>query len=161
MNGSIKLKTYGFSHYTVYGGAYPRKPSAMMGLSLREHETPDTYAIHVPTKDFQTPPLDEMNAGMLELLARMRGGTPMYVGCTAGWGRTGTFLACLVKAWGANGDDSPVKWLRRHYCGEAVEKPIQHDFIDHYQAPADIKKLIRSLKWQGLFRFGNLTNYTE
>jgi hypothetical protein len=51
--------------------------------------------------------------------------------CTGGHGRTGTALSILVVLMGALGKkECPVKWVRKHYCGRAVENQAQADYIE-------------------------------
>ena len=52
--------------------------------------------------------------------------------CVGGHGRTGTVLTALACASGVLplGADDPVKWLREHYCDEAVETASQNSYIE-------------------------------
>ena len=47
---------------------------------------------------------------------------PVYVGCAAGLGRTGTFLAALARLAGI---DDGVAWTRANYDPRAVETAEQ------------------------------------
>ena len=51
---------------------------------------------------------------------------PVYIGCKAGLGRTGTFIAGLLKLAGAA---DPVAETRRIYDPRAVETPAQEAAI--------------------------------
>ena len=48
---------------------------------------------------------------------------PLHVGCRAGIGRTGLFLACLARAAGVEGD--ALDYVRRHYLPHAAETEEQ------------------------------------
>ena len=50
--------------------------------------------------DFQVPDRLKLYRGLNKALDLMLAGEPLYVGCMGGKGRTGLFLAVLVKAFG-------------------------------------------------------------
>ncbi len=62
-------------------------------------------------------------------------GTDGKVGvcCMGGHGRTGTMLAILVPLLGGlkGKKTCPVKWVRKHYCAEAVESYAQMDYVEY------------------------------
>jgi protein-tyrosine phosphatase len=62
--------------------------------------------------------------GLVRLLVMMRAAPdlPVYVGCAAGLGRTGTFIAALARVAGI-GDG--VAWVRANYDTRAVETEAQ------------------------------------
>jgi len=77
--------------------------------------------------DFQRPASAGALSILLEdLLLRLRRGETLYLHCLAGIGRTGTVLACLLKAAGAAGD--AVELVRAIYDPRAVETEEQQRF---------------------------------
>jgi protein-tyrosine phosphatase len=78
----------------------------------------------VDVPDFTAPTQAQLHQGLLETLRLMEAapGLPVYVGCAAGLGRTGTFIAALARLAGIEG---AVAWTRAHYDPRAVETPAQ------------------------------------
>jgi len=104
---------------------------------LADHEMPaelvaayETAALELVR--FQIPDLgrpanaDALSAFLDDLLLRLRRRETIYLHCFAGIGRTGTVLACLLKAAGAAGD--PVRLVRAIYDARAVETEEQQRF---------------------------------
>jgi len=104
---------------------------------LADHEIPaeltaayETSALEILR--FQIPDFGRpANASALsvfldDLLLRLRRGETIYLHCLAGIGRTGTVLACLLKAAGAAGD--AVELVRTIYDPRAVETEEQQRF---------------------------------
>jgi protein-tyrosine phosphatase len=58
-------------------------------------------------------------------------GSAVYVHCMGGLGRTGTFLACLLRHLGAEGDLVAV--VRELYQPEAIESVEEHTFARTYR----------------------------
>lgn len=55
-------------------------------------------------------------------------GRKVHAGCIGGHGRTGTFLACLVREMRPEITDA-IGYVREHYCPKAVESREQVDFL--------------------------------
>lgn len=85
-------------------------------------------SVLLPTRDFGLPDpaaLREAVAAMLDAM-RARPEGHFFVGCRAGLGRTGTFLACLAaQAGGIPPGEDPVAWLRARYDPRAIETEEQ------------------------------------
>ena len=71
----------------------------------------------------------EVRAAMKKVLTGLLRGDRMYVGCMGGIGRTGTFLALLVKVLGSG---FPVEYVRSEYLYFAVETAAQEAYIENF-----------------------------
>ena len=85
--------------------------------------------IHIPTADFTAPPMNLIRKAVKKTMVEAVRGRKIYVGCGAGIGRTGTFLACVAKAAGYR---HPIKWLRSQYHPQAVETKDQRELIQFF-----------------------------
>lgn len=62
---------------------------------------------------------------------QIRAGKKLHAGCIGGHGRTGTFLAALVKHM--MGTEDAITYVRENYCHKAVESTEQVNFLhEHY-----------------------------
>ena len=57
---------------------------------------------------------------------QLEAGKKVHAGCIGGHGRTGTFLAALVSAFG---EKDAIAYVRKHYCEKAVESSGQVKFL--------------------------------
>lgn len=71
-------------------------------------------------------------------------GLTVHAGCIGGHGRTGTFLAALVKE--VNGTEDAITWVRENYCKKAVESSDQVEFLHKHFG---IKKVAGHKAWGG------------
>jgi len=78
--------------------------------------------------DFHAPTQAQFVAGLAATLHAMEAAPdlPVYVGCRAGLGRTGMFIAGLAKL--ADVTD-PVSWTRARYNPQAVETRVQQEAV--------------------------------
>ncbi len=91
------------------------------------YETAALELLRFQIPDFGRPASAEaLSAFLDELLDRPRRRETIYLHCFAGLGRTGTVLACLLKAAGAPGD--PVGLVRAIYDTRALETEEQQRF---------------------------------
>lgn len=121
------------------GGPYRDRPTSSVGVCmLPELPRGKTADIHVPTRDFTPPPEDEFLAGVEEAVRQALKGKTVYVGCTAGIGRTGTFLAGVAKVAGYN---EPVSYIRANFKRHAVETRPQEELVSNMDALSIQKSL--------------------
>jgi hypothetical protein len=125
IRGSLPLTVDGHA-VTITGGPFDAIPDGAFGICLEPAAAKAWLAdIALPTPDFGLPDPAALNRAVGEALAQLRRdpGRPVHVGCRAGIGRTGLFLACLARAAGVEGD--ALCYVRRHYLAEAAETPAQ------------------------------------
>ena len=145
---SFKMALAGVT-LALTGGPYTSKPDGDLGVCMLPNvpKGMDCHA-HVPTEDFTTPPMSHMVVAVERALRAALKGKPIYVGCTGGIGRTGTFLACMAKV---AGHKDPVLYIRSEFKGHAVETKGQEMLIRSFDADS-----IRDrLKWA--IRFAKLS----
>lgn len=56
--------------------------------------------LHIPVRDFDAPTLEQVQTATGFIQDQLRAGRPVAVSCAAGFGRTGTVLACYLVATG-------------------------------------------------------------
>lgn len=151
-NGHLELPLRGKKHYVVFGGPYIEKPHGLVGVKMAA-EIRRECEIDIPTPDFQVPPKDALDKGLLEAVKAITKGKPLYAGCMAGRGRTGLFLSILAKAFGI---EKPVEFVRKHYYSHAVETRGQYDFVMNYEIPAEVLKELKWARFISYFRLKNL-----
>lgn len=123
----IEIEGFGI----VYGGPYDRKPDFLKGIKLAP-EVPGKACYALPVKDFGVPEYRDMEEAILWGIETLYKTGAFYAGCLMGQGRTGTYLACLLKAFGIS---NPIDVVRAKYNNKAVETPEQETFVDNF--PAD------------------------
>ena len=85
---------------------------------------------HQPVRDFGVPKLEEMGAAIDFVTDELARGGRVVVHCSAGYGRTGTFLACCLVAEGQSAEDAVVE-VRRRRPG-SIETSEQEEFVQRY-----------------------------
>jgi hypothetical protein len=111
---------------TITGGPFDSVPDGAFGVCLEVHAAKAGRAdVLLPTADFGLPDPDALKAAVGRVLAQLAAepDRPVHVGCKAGVGRTGLFLAALTRAAGVAGD--PLDYVRAHYLAHAAETPAQ------------------------------------
>ena len=102
------------------------------GINLRAY-----YAVQgmnvlpLPCADFGIPGKAETARMVRDVLNRLGKGENIAVHCSAGIGRTGTFLACMAKEQRKLSGDEAISWIRTQIPG-AVETSGQEDFVRRY-----------------------------
>ena len=88
--------------------------------------------VHLPVEDFQAPTLDQMNRFVDLAHERIANGERVAVHCTAGMGRTGTFLAVWFVADGM-GPAQAIAHVREKRPG-SIESASQEEAIRTFWA---------------------------
>ncbi len=125
VRGRLELVVAG-RRVTITGGPFDAIPDGAFGVCLEPEAGKAWLAdIVLPIPDFGVPDPAALRAAIAATLAQMEAepDRPVHVGCRAGIGRTGLFLACLARAAGVEGD--ALDHVRRHYLAEAAETPAQ------------------------------------
>lgn len=111
------------------GDPYTRERLPNFGLYLDEKWAPPWDHVKVAWPDFGVPSdLEALRDQLSTVLARVKAGDLVEVGCLGAHGRTGTALACLAILDGCD-PDSAVEWVKANYCEKAVETPEQAAFV--------------------------------
>jgi protein-tyrosine phosphatase len=127
--GQVPLPLPGGGTAWVGGGPFESCPPAVFGICLEERAANSAQSqLLLPIPDFGLPDLLSLRVALATILAQLPH-RPVYIGCRAGLGRTGTVMACLARLSGIAED--PVVWVRRHYDSRAIETAAQEDFARH------------------------------
>lgn len=126
---TLKLK-YLWKTLTLTGGPYAQRdrlhPNTFGVCMAKEHgRLPND--VFVPTVDFSTPPEAEFQVAIDEGLEQLFKGRHVYAGCMGGIGRTGFYIACILKILEPNVD--PIQNVRTRFKGHAVETSAQEQFV--------------------------------
>lgn len=124
MNGYVTLDLLGAPR-KIMGGPFNSFTPPAIGVCLEIHSRLANLAdVLIEVPDFTAPTQAQLHDGLVRTLVLMRAAPdlPVYVGCAAGLGRTGTFIAALARLAGIA---DPVAWVRAHYDRRAVETPAQ------------------------------------
>lgn len=149
-NGSVELPAMNSKYWTLYGGRYTEVPDEMFGVKL-DPDQDTAFDLKMDIKDFKTPGMWETQCLVHEVVREIVYGNPVYIGCKGGWGRTGTIMACLMKAFGYK---LPTASLRIQYTPRAVETPAQEDFVRDFEPLKKTLLLIAYSRIMSLFKRG-------
>jgi len=132
----------------IMAGPYSEKPKDSPGIKLAA-EMKAPYMVDCPIKDFGIPNSKMIESALLSTIVLMKGGLIPFVGCGWGRGRTGLFLALLIKVahqstrhWWEFRKVDYVGMTRRKYRPEAVETKQQEQFVRDF----DAKRLVRIVR---------------
>lgn len=155
--GTLPLYLRKNRFFTVTGGPARACRGVNMILVKMAAEVDRDCHIDIPTQDFNTPPPELLSKGLEKAVKAILEGRPLYVGCMAGKGRTGLFMAILAKAFDI---PDPVEYVRENYYSHAVETTKQYQFVMEFPIPERIKKDIFWAKVRSYFTFRKaLTNF--
>jgi atypical dual specificity phosphatase len=87
----------------------------------------DIDVVSLPVEDFQAPTMEQMNDFVAHTRTALAGGDQVAVHCTAGMGRTGTYLAVWFVTTGMTADEA-MEHVRSLRPG-SIETPIQEAAI--------------------------------
>ncbi len=124
MNGEIMLRLLG-AERRIIGGSFNAFAPPAIGVCLEARSRLANLAdVLIEVPDFTAPTQAQLRDGLVAALHLMRDAPDLsvYVGCAAGLGRTGTFMAALARMAGI---DDAVAWVRANYDRRAVETPEQ------------------------------------
>jgi len=135
----------------VMAGPYSEKPKDSPGIKLAA-EMKAKYMVDCPIKDFGIPNTKLVESALLSTIVLMKGGLIPFVGCGWGRGRTGLFVALLIKV----AHESTRRWwdfrtvdyvskARAMYRPEAVETKAQEEFVRDFDVKR-LAKIVRSYK---------------
>ena len=145
--GTLKLPTHFGKHFLVIGGPFVHANRNTFNVKMAA-EINHRYDVSIPTQDYNVPPLNFLNIGLEATVDVILQGRPVYVGCMAGKGRTGLFLAILAKAFGI---PNPVEYVRENYYAHAVETDRQYKFVMAYEVSPAVLNRIRKAKLKSVF----------
>lgn len=111
---------------TITGGPFDAIPDGAYGVCLEPEAVKAWLAdVALPIPDYGLPDPAALRRAVAAVLTQLQTdpSRPVHVGCRAGVGRTGLFLACLARAAGVEGD--ALDYVRRHYLPHAAETEAQ------------------------------------
>lgn len=132
----------------ISAGPYKEKPPTQPGIKLAaELDLP--FMVDCPIKDFSVPNPKLIESALISTIVLMKGGIVPYVGCWGGKGRTGMFLALLIKVahrattrWWQRHPSDYVAGIRNLYSHHAVETKEQEKFVRDF----DVSWLVKATK---------------
>jgi len=119
----------------IYGGncALPAVKDAdiYIGLDVSFRKTSDRHVAFIIPDGGAPADVPAFKALVAWVSGELDLGRKVHVGCIAGHGRTGIFMAALLVHRGVT--DDPIPYIRQRYCKAAVETHTQVDFlVEHY-----------------------------
>ncbi len=89
-------------------------------------------ATHLPVEDFEAPSLDLIEKAIAYIERRLSHNQPVVVHCRAGYGRTGTILACYMVHRGMLPAQALAE-VRRHRPGSVEVKAQERAVLAYYR----------------------------
>lgn len=148
----LTLKFNGVTRH-VFGGPYRERPKHCLGVKMAK-EVRLPCDISIPTEDFSVPDKADLLCGLKAVLPHIIKGRSVFVGCMGGVGRTGLFMAALVKV--TMPSENPVEYVRASYNPHAVETTKQYNFVESLNT-SDLEfrflKASKYIKWYDFVEF--------
>ena len=136
MHKLIRLPLNGKTLLFVCGPYRERFPGTY-GVRLTEDSQLDLPCdFHFPIPDFDVPTAQAFQAALIRVIGLAVKGEVPYIGCFGGIGRTGLFMAGLVRVLHDLEGPEAVRWIRAAYISHAVEMPEQHALLANFDADA-------------------------
>jgi atypical dual specificity phosphatase len=101
------------------------------GIPLYLIADQDLHYLHLPIPDFSIPAMEQVSEFLEFARKSVEGGRPVVVHCGAGYGRTGTMLACYLVSQGHT-PQKAVEHVRRVRPG-SIETPEQEAFVGEFE----------------------------
>lgn len=126
-----------------YGGpfrdAFVKAPTPGYFLVKMAAEQQGYADVTVAVHDFRAPDPEALRLAVIAGIKAAFRGDAIYVGCGAGIGRTGTYLAAVLKVFFPHSD--PVALVREQYLSYAVETKDQEQLLANFDVTAIRAKL--------------------
>jgi hypothetical protein len=135
----------GRAHGRIYGGPFAHyKPTRRLVSVKMAKEIDMKCDISIPTVDYNVPDKAQLLEGCLGAIDELANGNDIYAGCMGGVGRTGLFMAVMLKAQIAyiGTKQDPILAVRQQYNEHAVETKEQEQYVRDF----DVKPLVEELE---------------
>ena len=95
------------------------------------HPWKGQHNVFFPITDMSVPNSAEAFRDLVHWTAgELKAGKKVHCGCIGGHGRTGMFLAALVKEM--SGEEDAISYVRKNYCPKAVETGAQVEWLNKH-----------------------------